>query len=81
MDQNNHEKNWDPGVKRFFQKIINSISLTLLWMISCGTAGIYFELGYFRGTPVIYTIIFYTVAVITLLLLIRYLVRTWSKQD
>ncbi len=72
------QRNWDPEVKIFFVKILNSISLGLLWMIACATAGLYFELGYANGKPVIYTIIFYAAAVISLFFLIRYLYKIWK---
>lgn len=73
------ESGWDPEVKKFFRKIINSISLGLLWMMAMVTAGIYFQLGYFDGRPIIYTILFYLVLVVTLVLLLRYFQRIWKK--
>jgi hypothetical protein len=73
------EKGWDPDVKKFLLKVINSVGLVLLWLMACVTAGIYFKLGYTDGKPVIYTILFYTGMCSTLLLLIRYLYRTWKN--
>lgn len=73
------EQNWDPGVKKFFVKILNSISLTICWMMAAVLAGIYYELGDANGKPVIYTIIFYVATLLTLLLLIRYLYKTWKS--
>lgn len=72
--------NWDPGVKKFFVKILNTISLGLCWLIAGVIAGIYFQLGYANGKPVIYTILFYLVMVISLIFLIRYLYTLWNKQ-
>jgi hypothetical protein len=72
------QPNWDPEVKNFFVKILNSIALGLAWMMACATAGLYFELGYSNGKPVIYTILFYTIATITLGLLIWYLYKKWK---
>jgi hypothetical protein len=74
------ESGWEPDVKGFLLKILNSISLVLLWLIACATAGIYFELGYTNGKPLIYTIIFYTVMAVTLFLLLRRLYKTWKKE-
>ena len=71
--------NWDPDVKKFLLKVLNSVSLVLLWMMACATAGIYFELGYTNGTPLIYIILFYVGVLITLILLIRYLYNTWKS--
>jgi hypothetical protein len=72
------DQRWDPGVKKLFVKIINTVFLGLLWMISSATAGIYFELGYTNGKPLIYTILFYAGMLISLLFLIRYLYKTWK---
>ena len=73
------EQGWDPQVKNLFVKILNSIAITLLWMMTCATAGLYFQLGYFNGQSVIYTIIFYAVMAVTLFLLVRYLYKTWKN--
>jgi hypothetical protein len=72
------QPNWDPDVKKFLLKVLNSVSMVLLWMIACATAGIYFELGYTDGKPVIYTILFYAGMVITFVLLILYLYNKWK---
>lgn len=73
------EKNWDPEVKKFFIRILNSIAIVLFWMMTFATAGIYFELGYSNGKPVIYTILFYTAMLISLFFMIRYLYKTWKN--
>jgi len=70
------QPNWDPEVKKFFVRILNSIAVVLFWMMTCATAGIYFELGYSNGKPVIYTILFYAGMLISLFFLIRYLYQT-----
>ena len=74
------EQGWDPDVKKFLLKVLNSLSLALLWLIACATAGIYFELGYTAGKPLIYTILFYAGMFITLALLLRYLYKMWKKE-
>lgn len=73
------EQGWDPEVKKYFLKILNSVFLGLLWMIACATAGLYFKLGYKDDKPVIYTILFYVGMVLSLTLLIRWFYRTWKK--
>lgn len=72
------QRNWDPEVKQFFVNILNSIALGLSWMMACVIAGLYYELAYTNGKPLIYTILFYVIAVATLILLIRYLIKKWS---
>ncbi len=73
------EQGWDPDIKRFFAKILNSIAITLLWIMAGATAGFYFQLAYSNGKPVIYTIIFYIIMGGTLFLLVRYLYKTWKN--
>jgi len=74
------EQGWDPDVKKYLRKVINSLSLGLLWLMASVTAGIYYELGYSSGKPVIYTVLFYAGMLFTLLLLLRYLRNTWKKK-
>jgi len=73
------EQGWDPEVKHFLTKILNTISVVLIWMITCATVGIYFQWGIPGNKPIQYTIIFYSLMVITLLLLIRYLYKKWKN--
>ena len=73
------EQNQQQGVREFFIMILNSIAWFLLWIISCATAGIYFQLGYTTGKPIVQPILFYIVMTISLLFLIRYLYRVWNK--
>jgi hypothetical protein len=75
------QPNWDPDVKKFLLRVLNSVSLVLLWMMSCATAGIYYKLGYTNGRPLIYTILFYAGMVVSLLFLLRYLNNTWKKNS
>ncbi len=73
------QPNWDPDVKKFLLKVLNSVCLVLFWMMACATTGIYYELGYTNGKPLIYTILFYAGMLVTLLLLIKYLYNTWKN--
>jgi hypothetical protein len=72
------EQGWDPDVKKFFLKVLNSICMGLLWMMACAVAGIYYGLAYTAGKPIIYTILFYAGMLTSLLLLIRYFYRVWK---
>lgn len=73
------EQGWDPEVKRYFQKIINSFSFGLLWLMSCVTAGLYFGLAYRRDIPFVFVILFYVYLLASLYLLLRYYHRIWKK--
>ncbi|MBK6382655.1 MAG: hypothetical protein IPF69_04155 [Chitinophagaceae bacterium] len=74
------ERNWDPEVKKFFTKILNSIAMGLFWLIACLYAGIYQELGYTAGKPLIYTVLFYVGMAAGLFFLLRYLYKAWKKE-
>lgn len=74
------EQGWDDDVKRFFVKILNSVSLTLFWTLAAVTAGLYFELAWVGNKSLIGTILFYIVLAVTFFGLVRYLYKTW-KQD
>lgn len=73
------ETGWDPDVKKYFIKILNSISFGLLWLMACVTAGIYYGLAYADGKPLIYIILFYAGMALSLFLLLRYYYRAWRK--
>ncbi len=74
------EQGWDPQIKTFFKKILNSISYGLMWIIGCAVAGIWFRLGYTGGVrPVLPVVFFYIIAFISLFILLRYLAKTWKS--
>ena len=74
------EGGWDPDVKKHLLKVLNSLTLGLLWMIASATAGIYYKLGYRGHHSFIYTVLFYVFMLITLVLLLRYLYNAWKKE-
>jgi len=71
------EQGWDPEVKKYFRKILNTIGYGLLWLMAVLTAGFYFGLAYHPN--IFYAGLFYTGFVISLFLLIRYYYRIWRK--
>lgn len=73
------EQGWDPDVKRFFKKILNTISIGLIWLLTVVTAGIYFKLAYRTDKPV-YMIIYYLASLVTLIFLLRYYYRIWKDE-
>lgn len=74
------QKNWDPGVKKFFLNILSSVSLGTAWLMTFIMAGIYYELAFFNSKP-IYSVLFYAVMLISLILLVRYLIKIWKKES
>jgi hypothetical protein len=77
MDEYN--SGMDPEVKLYFRKIIKSFSAGLLWMMVIVTAGLFFRLGHIRDGIHWYNILFYVVMLISLIYLIRYFYKIWSK--
>jgi hypothetical protein len=74
------ESGWDPEVKKFFVKILNTVSLGLMWMMLMVTIGLYFGLAYHvEGRSFIYTIVFYIFMVASLLFLVRHFYKLWKK--
>lgn len=72
------EQGWDPEVKKFFIRIINTISMGLLWLLTAVTAGIYFKMGYRTDQPWI-MVLYYLALLISLFFLIRYFYRLWKN--
>lgn len=72
------ERGWDPDVKKYLRKIILSVSWSLMWLMACVVAGIYYKLAWSHGQPVINIILFYAGMLITLFFLIRYLYNSWK---
>lgn len=72
------ERGWDPKATKMFRKIANSVSLTLMWMIAMVTAGFYFKLGIIENGLEAGNIIFFSVLILSFLLLVRYLYNTWK---
>ena len=70
------EQGWDPEVKKFFVKILNTIAVGLLWMMITLTLGLYFGLAYHSSSLV--KILFYAGFLISLFFLIRYFYRRWK---
>ncbi len=73
------EQGWDPDVKKYFVRILNTISIGLFWMMASVTAGIYFKLGYRTDRPLIWVILFYIILVASLAGLIRYFYKIWKN--
>lgn len=73
------ESGWDPDVKRYFRKVLNTISYGLLWMMSAVASGLYFKLAIPGERPLYAVVIFYIVLLITFFFLLRYFYSIWKK--
>ena len=78
MDEYNH--GMDPEVKRYFKRIINSFSFASIWLLAVSTAGLFFRLAILKDGIRWYNILFYILAAVSLVMLLIYLYKTWSKK-
>ena len=69
----------DPEVARYFRKILRSLFAFLTWIFINITAGIYFKMAYSENYSSFIHILFFVWLVVSLVLLLWYLYKTWSK--
>ena len=70
----------EPEASDFLKRIVLSISLGLVWLILNMTIGIYLGWLFVKGRVGIGNIIYYCFFAGSLLLLIRFYIRTWRKK-
>lgn len=68
----------EDDVKEFLIKIMQSISMGLVWLLTNMSVGIYYGFAFFEGRPTIGNYIYYTVFTISLIALIVYLQKKWK---
>lgn len=69
----------EPEVRAFLIRIVNTISMGMLWMLTNATAGIKFGYAYPEKEFTMGNYIFYAWLVLSLVALIWYMIRLWSK--
>ena len=78
MDEYN--QGWDPDIKRFFRKILNTFGVAVLWFLFMSTLGLFLRMGYVYNRIDVYNIIFYALLLVSFPLLILFLYRQWRKK-
>ena len=68
----------EPEVREFLVKIMQSISMGLVWLLINMTIGIYFGFAFFEGSPTPGNYIYYIAFLGSLILLILYLRKKWK---
>jgi hypothetical protein len=68
----------DQEAKAFLILIIQTLSVTLLWMLVNMTAGVYFNLAFFEGRPGWANIIYYIFLIASFIFSVRYLKTKWK---
>lgn len=68
----------EDDTRGFLILILNTISIVLMWMMSCVFLGIYLGYAFFEDTPDWKNIVFYIIFLTSLFFLIRHLRRKWN---
>lgn len=69
----------EPEITAYLKRIVNTISVGLLWMAVNSTLGIMYDLAFFEDQIRWYNIAFYVWFLISLYILIRYYIKLWNK--
>jgi hypothetical protein len=68
----------EPGVRKYLIRIVNTISMFLLWMAVNSCAGIMYGAAYWESSFTLSNLIFYTWLLASTALLIWYLYNKWK---
>ena len=68
----------EDDVKEFLVKIMQSISMGLVWLLVNMSIGIYYGFAFFEGRPTIGNYIYYTAFTISLIALVIYFRKKWK---
>ncbi|MBV9988937.1 MAG: hypothetical protein JO301_14760 [Chitinophagaceae bacterium] len=69
----------EPGVKKYLIRIVNTLSLGLLWMALNSTFGIMYDYAFIHDRLSIGNILFYTWFLASLTAFLWWVVKIWSK--
>jgi len=69
----------EPGVKQYLTRILNTMSLGLVWMIANSTLGIMYDYAFIHDRVSLGNILFYTWFVLSLVVFLWWVIRVWSK--
>ena len=68
----------EPDVRAFLLRIVQTISMAMLWLLVNMSLGIYFNLAFFDDSPSKWNFLFYAFFLISLGFLIRYFRNKWK---
>jgi len=69
----------EPGVRAYLIRILNTISVSLLWFTINTTAGIMYDYAFIHEKATMGNIIFYAWFIISLVAFLWYIIRLWKK--
>jgi NADH:ubiquinone oxidoreductase subunit 3 (subunit A) len=68
----------EPDAQEFLKRIVQTVSMGILFLLLHMTFGLYFNWAFFEGTPRVGNIIYYIVFLSSLAALIYYYLRLWK---
>ena len=68
----------EPDVRDFLLRIVNTISMGLVWLLVNMSVGIYYGFAFFEDKPSLGNYIFYVWFILSMVLLLRYLKKKWK---
>jgi uncharacterized membrane protein YcaP (DUF421 family) len=68
----------EPEIKDFLLRIVNTISMGLVFLLVNMSIGIYYGFAFFEEKPSLGNYIFYVWFIISLVLIIKYLKKKWK---
>jgi uncharacterized membrane protein YpjA len=69
----------EPGIRKYLIRIINTLSLGLLWLALNSTAGIMYGYAFAEGQIKLGNILFYIWFLLSLTAYLWYVIRLWRK--
>ena len=68
----------EPDVRAFLLRIVQTVSMGLIWLLVNMSIGIYYGFAFFDNHPSIWNYVFYGWFILSLVLLIRYFRNKWK---
>ena len=69
----------EPGVREYLIRILNTLSLALVWMAIDSTAGIMYNLAFIQDHITLGNVLFYIWFVASLAAYLWWVIRLWSR--
>jgi hypothetical protein len=69
----------EPGVRKYLIRIINTMSLGLVWMVINSTVGIMYDFAFIHDSIKSGNILFYILCLSTLAAYLWWVIKLWSK--
>ena len=69
----------EPGVREYLIRILNTLSLALVWMAIDSTAGIMYKLAFIEDHITLGNVLFYSWFFASLGVYLWWVIRLWSK--